>query len=66
MMECMKTLEISEVVFASDCSQLVKMVFTPTEWQVFSIHMEEFKVSKNFFPNFSIQLIQKTKINTMT
>ena len=30
-MECMKTLHISEVVFATDCSQLVKMVSTPTE-----------------------------------
>uniref|UniRef100_A0A0D3CA06 RNase H type-1 domain-containing protein n=2 Tax=Brassica oleracea var. oleracea TaxID=109376 RepID=A0A0D3CA06_BRAOL len=30
-MECVKTLRISEVVFATDCSQLVKMVSTPTE-----------------------------------
>ena len=30
-MECMKTLQISEVVFATDCSQFVKMVSTPTE-----------------------------------
>ena len=29
-MECIKTLRISEVVFATDCSQLVKMVSTPT------------------------------------
>ena len=28
--ERMKTLQISEVVFATDCSQLVKMVSTPT------------------------------------
>ena len=30
-MEGMNTLQISEVVFATDCSQLVKMVSTPTE-----------------------------------
>lgn len=29
--ECMKTLHISEVVFATYCSPLVKMVSTPTE-----------------------------------
>jgi len=29
-MECMKTLQNSEVVFATDCSQLLKMVSTPT------------------------------------
>ncbi|XP_033143778.1 uncharacterized protein LOC117132788 isoform X1 [Brassica rapa] len=30
-MECMKTLDFSDVVFATDCSQLVKMVFSPDE-----------------------------------
>ena len=30
-MGCMKTLQFSDVVFATDCSQLVKMVLTPEE-----------------------------------
>ncbi|XP_056864069.1 uncharacterized protein LOC130511208 [Raphanus sativus] len=30
-MECMKTLQFSDVVFATDCSQLVKMVSSPEE-----------------------------------
>ena len=30
-MECMKTLQFTEVVFATDCSQLVKMVSSPEE-----------------------------------
>ena len=41
-MECMKTLQISEVVFATDCSQLVKMVSTPTEWPAFTTHIDGF------------------------
>ena len=30
-MECMKTIQFSDVVFATDCSQLAKMVSTPQE-----------------------------------
>ena len=39
-MECMKTLQFSDVVFATNCFQLVKMVSTPEEWPAFSTHME--------------------------
>lgn len=63
-MECMKTLQISEVVFATDCSQLVKMVSTPTEWPVFTTHMEEFLRCKEFFLNFTIQHIPRAQ-NTL-
>ena len=30
-MECIKTLDFSDVVFATDCSHLVKIVFSPDE-----------------------------------
>ena len=63
-MECMKTLHISEVVFATDCSQLVKMVSTPTEWPAFTTHMEEFLRCKDYFSNFFIQHIPRAQ-NTM-
>ena len=49
-MECMKTLDYPDMVFATDCSQLVKMVFSPDEWPVFATHLEEFRRSKTFFP----------------
>ena len=58
-MECMKTLQISEVVFAADCSQLVKMVSTPTEWPAFTTHMDEFLQCKDFFHNFTIPTYPK-------
>lgn len=63
-MECMKTLHISEVVFATDCSQLVKMVSTPTEWPAFTTHMEEFLRCKEYFSTFTIQHIPRAQ-NTM-
>ena len=30
-----------EVVFESDCSDLVKMVSSPEEWPAFSVHLDE-------------------------
>ena len=63
-MECMKTLQISEVVFAIECSQLVKMVSTPTKWPVFTTHMEEFLRCKELFLNFTIQHIPRAQ-NTL-
>ena len=57
----MKTLQFSDVVFATDCSQLVKMVSTPEEWSAFSTHMEEFIHSKTFFPDFRIRHISRAQ-----
>ena len=63
-MECMKTLRTSEVVFATDYSQPVKMMSTPTEWSAFTTHMEEFLQCKEFFHPFTIQHIPRAQ-NTM-
>ncbi|KAL0662057.1 hypothetical protein Bca4012_098894 [Brassica carinata] len=60
----MKTLQFSDVVFATDCSQLVKMVSTPDEWLAFSKQMEEFNRSKTFFPHFRIRHILRAQ-NTL-
>ena len=60
-MKCMKILQISEVVFATDCSQLVQMVPTPTKWPAFTIHMEEFLRCKEFFHPFTIQHILRAQ-----
>ncbi|KAL0721725.1 hypothetical protein Bca4012_036324 [Brassica carinata] len=63
-MECMKTLQFSKVVFATDCSQLVKMVSSLENWPAFATHMEEFCRNKIFFPNFKIIHIPRAT-NTM-
>ena len=44
-------------MFATDCSQLFKMVSTPTEWPAFTTHMEEFMRGMEFFHPFTIQHI---------
>ncbi|XP_013704488.2 uncharacterized protein LOC106408222 [Brassica napus] len=58
-MRCMKTLDFSDVVFATDCSQLVKMVSSPDEWPAFATYLEEFRRSKSLFPSFKIQHIPR-------
>ena len=63
-MKCMKTLQFPDVVFAMDCSQLVKMVSTPEEWTAFSTHLEEFNRSKIFFSEFRIRHIPRAQ-NTL-
>ena len=63
-MEYMKTLQFSEVVFATDYSQLVKMVSISEGWPAFSTHMEEFRHSKCFFPDFRIRHIPRAQ-NTL-
>ena len=35
-MKCIRNLRQSQVTFATDCSQLVKMVSEPEEWPVFA------------------------------
>ncbi|KAL0722237.1 hypothetical protein Bca4012_036836 [Brassica carinata] len=57
-------LQFSEVIFATDCSQLVKMVSSPEDWPAFATHMEEFSRSKIFFPSFKIIHIPRAQ-NTM-
>ncbi|XP_056857535.1 uncharacterized protein LOC130506861 [Raphanus sativus] len=56
--KCMKTLQFSDVVFATD-SQLVKMVSSPEEWTAFVTHMDEFSHSKTFFHTFKIRHIPR-------
>ena len=58
-MECMKIFDYQNIVFATDCSQLVKIVSSPDEWPAFATHLEKFRRSKTFFPSFKIQHIRR-------
>ena len=40
-MKCMIGADNQEVAFFTDCSDLVKMVSSPTEWPTFSSYLEE-------------------------
>ena len=60
-MKCMKTLQYSDVVFATECFRLVKMVSTPEEWPAFSAHLEKFNRNKTLFPDFRIRHILRAQ-----
>ena len=42
-MKCMRNLRQFNVTFATDCSQLVKIVSEPEEWPVFASYLEDVK-----------------------
>ena len=53
-MECMRNLRQFKVTFATDCSQLVKMVSEPEEWHAFGTYMEDIKLLRRSFLNSDI------------
>ncbi|KAG7548661.1 Ribonuclease H-like superfamily [Arabidopsis suecica] len=58
-MKCMIGADNQEVAFFTDCSDLVKMVSSPTEWPAFSVYLEEFQSDKEEFTSFSLSLISR-------
>ena len=60
-MECMRNLRQFQVTFATDCSQLVKMVSEPEEWPAFASCLEDIKVLKESFLQSEIVHVPRTK-----
>jgi len=58
-MKCMIGADNQEVAFFIDCSDLVKMVSSPTEWPAFSAYLEEFQSDNEEFISFSLSLISR-------
>ncbi|KAG7599912.1 Ribonuclease H domain [Arabidopsis suecica] len=58
-MKCMIGADNQNVAFLTDCSDLVKMVSSPTEWPAFSVYLEEFQSDKEEFSSFSLSLISR-------
>lgn len=59
-MTCMTVHNRREVAFATDCSELVKMMSAPLEWPTFVIHLDEFTRSKEWFSSFSLSHIPRS------
>ena len=57
-MECMKNLRVT---FATDCSQLVKMVSEPEEWPAFESYLEDIKLLRRSFINSDIVHVPRTE-----
>ena len=59
--ECMRNLRQFRVTFATDCSQLVKMVLKPEEWPVFATYLEDIKTMKKGFLSSEIIHVPRTQ-----
>ena len=56
----MKNLRQFQVTFATDCSQLVKMVSEPEEWPAFESYLEDIQFLKGSFLNSDIVHVPRT------
>ncbi|CAG7897360.1 unnamed protein product [Brassica rapa] len=54
-----------QVTFATDCSQLVKMVSDPEEWSTFASYLDDVKILKESFSRSEIIHVPRTQ-NTKT
>uniref|UniRef100_A0A0D3DLB8 RNase H type-1 domain-containing protein n=1 Tax=Brassica oleracea var. oleracea TaxID=109376 RepID=A0A0D3DLB8_BRAOL len=59
-MKCMRNLRQFQVTFATDCSQLVKMVSEPEEWLAFASYLEDLKILKASFLRSEIIYVSRT------
>ena len=60
-MECMRNLRQFQVTFATDCSQLVKMVSEPEECPTFESYLEDIKLLRRSFVNSDIVHVPRTE-----
>ncbi|XP_056843165.1 uncharacterized protein LOC130495707 [Raphanus sativus] len=60
-LECMRNLRQRQVTFATDCSQLVKMVLEPEEWPAFAPYLQEIKKLQESFHNSQIIHVPRTE-----
>jgi len=59
-MECMRNLRQFQVTFATDCSQLVKMVSEPEEWPAFANYLDDIKILKESFSRSELIYVPRT------
>ena len=67
-MESMKNLRQFHVMFATDCSQLVKMVSEPAEWPAFATYLEDIQHLKENFNHseiIHISITQNTRADNL-
>ncbi|CAA7023568.1 unnamed protein product [Microthlaspi erraticum] len=60
-MQCMLRHNKLIILFETDCSDVVKMVYTPEEWPAFAILFDEVDRCKRRFTSFSIAHMLRMK-----
>ncbi|XP_023634273.1 uncharacterized protein LOC111829413 [Capsella rubella] len=58
-MRCMIGHNFRDVMFLTDCSDLVKMVSSPSEWPAFSVYLDDIEMDREEFSTFSLSLISR-------
>ncbi|XP_010468796.1 PREDICTED: uncharacterized protein LOC104748915 [Camelina sativa] len=58
-MRCMIGHDFRDVAFYTDCSDLVKMVSSPSDWPAFSAYLDDIKVDRTEFSTFSLSFISR-------
>ncbi|XP_010513536.1 PREDICTED: uncharacterized protein LOC104789557 [Camelina sativa] len=58
---CMIGADNQSVTFLTDCSDLVKMVSSPSEWPVFTPYLEDIQVDKEEFVSFSLVYVPRSQ-----
>lgn len=48
-----------DVAFVTDCSDLMKMVYSPHEWPAFSVYLDDIQSDKEELSTFSLYLISR-------
>ncbi|XP_010451432.1 PREDICTED: uncharacterized protein LOC104733560 [Camelina sativa] len=60
-MRCMIGADNQSVVFLTDCSDLVKMVSSPSEWPAFTPYLEDLQMDKEEFTSFSLVYVPRSQ-----
>ncbi|XP_010424319.1 PREDICTED: uncharacterized protein LOC104709393 [Camelina sativa] len=58
-MRCMICHDFRDVDFYTNCSDLVKMVSSPSDWPAFTTYLEDIKIDREEFSSFSLSLISR-------
>ncbi|XP_010445465.1 PREDICTED: uncharacterized protein LOC104728135 [Camelina sativa] len=60
-MRCMIGADNQSVVFLTDCSDLVKMMFSPSEWPAFTPYLDDSQADKEEFTSFSLVYVPRSQ-----
>ncbi|XP_010451645.1 PREDICTED: uncharacterized protein LOC104733795 [Camelina sativa] len=58
-MRCMIGHDFRDVAFYTDCSDLVKMMSSPSDWPAFSTYLDDIKIDREEFTSFSLSFISR-------
>ncbi|XP_010456752.1 PREDICTED: uncharacterized protein LOC104738246 [Camelina sativa] len=58
-MRCMIGHDFRDVAFLTDCSDLVKMVSSPTDWPAFATYLDDIRIDREEFSSFSLIYVSR-------